>query len=344
MFFIAIVYTDNMKNLLVTGGAGYIGSHAVLALMEKGYKVVVLDNLSRGYVEAINELKKIGDLEFVTGDLRDEALLDTLFTNYSIDTVLHFAAFCTPDESVSHPGMYYENNVGGTATLLEAMRRHGIKKIIFSSTCATYGETKKLPVDETHPQAPVNPYGHSKLLAEEVIAYYARLYNMQYVIFRYFNVCGCDAEGRIGDSKRPSQLLMQNAIRGALGLDSFGYTCPPASTPDGTPIRDYIDVRDLVDAHAAAVSYLDRGGGSEAFNLGTGRGSSVKEIVSAVEKYLKIHIEKSSVPQRQGEYDEIYADPSKAEKSLNWKAYRSLEDSISGLVAWYTKHPKGYHN
>ncbi len=331
-----------MKKLLVTGGAGYIGSHAVLELLSQNRPVVIFDNLERGYADAVTELQKIGPVEFVRGDLRSEADVEKLFSEYDIETVLHFAALCTPDESVSHPAMYYENNVAGTANLLEAMKRHGVDKIIFSSTCAVYGEVKKLPVDESHPFAPVNPYGHSKLLAEEVIAYYGRLAGIRSVIFRYFNVCGADAEGRIGDSKRPSQLLMQNAVRGALGLEPFAYTCPPARTPDGTPIRDYIDVRDLVAAHALAVGYLEKGGESVVLNLGTGTGRSVKEIVQAVEQSLSVSIPETPGNLRQGEYDEIYADPAKAAEILDWKASRSLEESISGLVAWYRKHPQGY--
>lgn len=331
-----------MKKLLVTGGAGYIGSHAVLELLSQNRPVVIFDNLERGYAEAVSELQKIGPVEFVRGDLRSEADLEKLFNEHDIETVLHFAALCTPDESVSHPAMYYENNVAGTANLLETMKRHGVDKIIFSSTCTVYGETKDLPVDETHPLGPINPYGHSKLLAEEVIGYYGRMAGIRSVIFRYFNVCGADAEGRIGDSKRPSQLLMQNAVRGALGLESFAYTCPPAKTPDGTPIRDYIDVRDLVAAHAAAVGYLEKGGESVILNLGSGEGRSVRQIVQAVEQSLGVSIPEKAGKVRQGEHDEIYADPSKATKILGWKASRSLEDSISGLVAWYRKHPQGY--
>lgn len=331
-----------MKKLLVTGGAGYIGSHAVLELLSQNRPVVIFDNLERGYAEAVSELQKIGPVEFVRGDLRSEADLEKLFNEHDIETVLHFAALCTPDESVSHPAMYYENNVAGTANLLEAMKRHGVDKIIFSSTCTVYGETKDLPVDETHPLGPINPYGHSKLLAEEVIAYYGRLVGIRSVIFRYFNVCGADAEGRIGDSKRPSQLLMQNAVRGALGLEPFAYTCPPAQTPDGTPIRDYIDVRDLVAAHAAGVDYLEKGGESVILNLGSGEGRSVRQIVQAVEQSLGVIIPEKAGKVRQGEHDEIYADPAKAAKTLGWKASRSLEDSISGLVAWYQRHPQGY--
>ncbi|MDR3558959.1 MAG: UDP-glucose 4-epimerase GalE [Candidatus Pacebacteria bacterium] len=328
--------------VLITGGAGYIGSHAVKLFLEKGYRVVVFDNLSRGWKEPLEILGKLGSLEFVKGDLRNKKDLSKVFGKYKISAVLHFAALCSVNESMEQPELYFENNVLGSLNLLEAMRKSGIKKIIFSSTCATYGETKYLPVDESHPQAPANPYGESKLLVEKMIRWYGELHNFQYVILRYFNVCGAASDGTIGDSKKPSLLLMQNAVRGAMGIEPFFLTCPTVKTPDKTPIRDYIDVEDLVEAHYAAFECLNQNGKSQILNLGNGRGYSVKEIVSAVEKTFKIKMPREHGEARKGEYAAIYADPKRARRVLKWKTKKTLENSIESLRKWYESRPDGY--
>jgi UDP-glucose 4-epimerase len=222
------------------------------------------------------------------------------------------------------------------------MRAAGVPEIIFSSTCAVYGETKTLPVDESHQTLPVNPYGASKLAAENLIREYGERYGLRFVIFRYFNVCGAAGDGRIGDSKKPSQLLMQNAVRGAMGIEPFAYTCAAVDTPDGTPIRDYIDVEDLVAAHFAGEEYLARGGVSDTFNLGNGKGYSVKEIVSEVERIFGTTMEKSQAKPRKGEYAQIYADPRKARASIGFAPKKSLGSSIESLRKWYVGHPNGY--
>jgi UDP-glucose 4-epimerase len=255
---------------------------------------------------------------------------------------MHFAALNLPDESVDKPIEYYDDNSLGTAKLLEAMRLHGVKHMIYSSTSSVYGEVEKSPVKEDHPLNPISPYGHSKVLGEEIINYYSRVHGMNSVIFRYFNVCGADDDGAIGDSKKPSQLLVQNCVRGALGLEPFQYTCSQVNTPDGTPIRDFIDVRDLADAHLAAMEYLLKGGATETMNLGTGSGYSVKEIVTKVEQILNVKIERGQGKARAGEYSASFADASKAKAVLGWTAKRSLADSVTALVNWYQKHPKGY--
>jgi UDP-glucose 4-epimerase len=330
-----------MKKILITGGAGYIGSHAVKLFLEKGYEVVVFDNLSRGFREPLNILKKSGKLDFVRGDLRNRSAVEKVFQKHKIDGVLHFAALCLVNESMENPGMYFENNVCGSLNLLEAMKKYGVEKIIFSSTCATYGETKYLPVDEKHPQIPVNPYGESKLLVEKMLPWY-EAFGINHVILRYFNICGAATSGIIGDSKKPSQLLMQNAVRGAMGIEPFAFTCAKVKTSDGTPIRDYIDVEDLVEAHLAAWEYLEKGGKSNVFNLGNGKGYSVKEIVSEVEKAFGVKMQKKQSEARKGEYAKIYADPQKAMRTLKWKPKKSLAQSVESLRKWYEKFPQGY--
>jgi UDP-glucose 4-epimerase len=331
-----------MKKILIAGGAGYIGSHAVKFFLEKGFPVVVLDNFFRGYHEAMEILSTLGDLSVEEVDLLDREAVKAVFQKHDIGMVLDFAALCLVNESVENPDRYMENNVEGTRNLLEAMHEAGVKKIIFSSTCAVYGEAKTLPVDESHPTNPVNPYGESKLRAEDLIREYGKAHGFTSVIFRYFNVCGSSSDGTIGDSKKPSQLLVQNAVRGAMGIEAFAYTCGVVDTPDHTPIRDYIDVEDLVQAHFFGYEYLEKGGSSEVFNLGNGHGYSVKEIVTAVEKTFGVVIEKAQSEARKGEYAWIYADPRKAKEILGFQPEKTLRESIESLRKWYTRHPNGY--
>lgn len=330
------------QKILITGGAGYIGSHAVKHFLEHDYEVVVLDNLSHGWQEAIDALSQFGSVTFVHADLRDKAALTQLFAAHKISAVLHFAALCSVDESMKDPGLYFDNNVAGTLSLLEAMKEASVQQLIFSSTCAIYGESQYLPMDEAHPTNPANPYGESKLVVEQMIRWYGELHNLSYVILRYFNVCGAASDGSIGDSKKPSLLLLQNAVRGALGIEKFSYTCQKVDTLDGTPIRDYIDVEDLVSAHKAALDYLQAGGSSDVFNLGNGRGWSVKEIVSAVEDYFGISLAGEERHTRQGEYAEVYANTTKANQVLKWQTKKSLLDSIKSLEAWYKDRPNGW--
>lgn len=332
------------KKILITGGAGYIGSHAVKLFLEKKFEIISFDNLSRGYKEPLEILKKFGKLKVVKGDLRNKKDIKKVFSDNKIDAVIHFAAFCSVNESMEQPELYFENNVLGSLNLFEAMRVAGVNKIIFSSTCATYGETKYLPVDEKHPQNPASPYGESKMLTEKMLRWYGSLHSFKYAILRYFNVCGSDIGGIIGDSKKPSSLLVQNAVRGAMGIAPFSYTCQKVDTPDKSPIRDYIDVEDLVGAHYLAYEYLQKAGsGSEVFNLGNGTGWSVKEIVSKVEEEFGRKMSKRKGKIRKGEDAKIYADASKAFKLLKWKPKKSIEDSIISLRKWYGKYPNGYN-
>jgi len=330
------------QTVLITGGAGYIGSHVARNFLDNNFKVIILDNLSRGYREAIEILGKLGDLEFIEGDILDPKVLATIFSENKIDTVIHCAALCMPDESVLKPFEYHQANLLGTVNVLEAMAKAKVSKIIFSSTCAVYGEAQYLPVDENHQTKPNSPYSISKLLAEQVLELYNKLYNINYVIFRFFNVCGASSDGLIGDSKKPSQLLMQNAVRGALNIEAFSYTCPKVNTPDGTPIRDYVDVEDLALAHQLAFDYLNSNGQSQLINLGSGVGYSVKQIINQVERTLGILLEKNQARPRPAEYATTYANITKALDVLKWQPKKSLAQSVESLSNWYKKRPRGY--
>jgi len=334
-----------MSKILITGAGGYIGSVATYLLLQKGHTVVAIDNFTTGYREPLEVLQKNIDqdtLKVYEADLTKN--IDDIFQKEkNIDAVLHYAASCLVDESVRLPGKYFLNNVSATANLLATMDKFNIKNIIFSSTCAVYGEAKYYPIDEKHPLNPTSPYGASKKMAEEVIAWYGKLKKFNYMILRYFNVCGATDDGSIGDSKKPSTLLVQNAVRGALGIEKFYLTCPEVDTPDKTPIRDYIDVVDLNMAHLKALEYLLLTKKSEIINLGTGTGSSVLEVVNQVKKLtgVEIPIEKANI--RQGDDAKKIADISKAEKLLGWKPKRTIEDSVKSLITWYKNHPQGWN-
>jgi UDP-glucose 4-epimerase len=331
--------------VLVTGGAGYIGSHAVKLLLEKKNKVIVIDNLYRGYRQAIKTLqKKFGqqNLIFYQVDLKNFEKINQIIKKEKPKGVMHFAALCLVSESMEKPEDYFENNVYGSLNLLRAIVKNRVNNLIFSSTCAVYGESQYLPVDEKHPLNPTNPYGESKLITEKIIQWFEKVHGLKYVILRYFNVSGAASDGLIGDSKKPSQLLVQNAVRGALGIGPFKLTCPKVKTKDGTPVRDYINVEDLVEAHLAALNYLQSGGRSNIFNLGTGKGNSVLEVVKQVQKITKAKFPIKKGKARKGEYAEIYANISKAKKILRWEPKRTIKDSVLSLVKWYQKHPRGW--
>lgn len=332
-----------MNNILITGGAGYIGSHAVKLFLEKGHNVFVIDNYSTGHEEALKTLKKHGNLTYFNVDLCNLEELNKIFDENKFDCVLHFAALSTVGESMQKPHKYFLNNIQGSLNLFESMRLHDISRIIFSSTCATYGNGQYFPIDENHPQNPTDVYGESKLAVEKILKWFSKIYNLNYVIFRYFNVCGNDEKAEIGYSKNPSTHLVDNAVKGALNLMDFKLTCAKVGTPDGTPIRDYVDVRDLVQAHYFAYEYLSKGGESNIFNLGTGTGYSVLQIISEIEKLLNVQMPRSYGDARAGEYSEVYATYKKAEEILGWKPIKSLEESVSSMVAWYTSHPDGFN-
>jgi UDP-glucose 4-epimerase len=330
--------------ILVTGAGGYIGSVATYLFLQNGYEVVALDNFSTGFRQPLEVLQeKFGEekLRFYEMNLLEP--LDDLFEKEKgIVAAVHYAASCLVNESMEVPQKYFTNNVCGTQNLLKTLIEHEIKNIVFSSTCAVYGEAEYVPVDEKHPTNPSNPYGLSKRMIEQMMEWYGRLSGLNYVILRYFNVCGASDDGFIGDSKNPSVLLMQNAVRGALEIEPFYLTCPEVDTPDKTPIRDYINVVDLNTAHLKALEHLLSGGKSEIINLGTGEGNSVLEIVETVEKVTDKTLDKKQGEARKGEYAKMIADTNKAKEVLGWEPKRSLEDSVNSLVAWYSEHPRGW--
>lgn len=332
------------KKILITGAGGYIGSVATYLFLQKGYEVVGIDNFSTGYRQPLELLqKKFSEerLRFYEADLKED-ISPILKKEQGISAVIHYAAYCLVDESMKEPKKYFENNILSTLNLLDYMGKFEIRKIIFSSTAAVYGEAQYIPVDEKHPTSTVNVYGESKLLAESIIQWYGRLKGLQYCILRYFNVCGASDDGMIGDSKKPSTLLVQNAVRGALGIEQFFLTCPEVATPDKTPIRDYINVVDLNEAHLKALEYLMSGGKSETVNLGTGTGNSVLEIVENVQKVTGVKFELKKTTAREGDPAQLIASIEKAKKILGWEPKRSIEKSISSLSAWYKRNPHGW--
>ncbi|OGK45767.1 UDP-glucose 4-epimerase GalE [Candidatus Roizmanbacteria bacterium RIFCSPLOWO2_01_FULL_38_12] len=329
--------------ILITGAGGYIGSVAAYLLLQKGYEVVALDNFSTGFHGPLDLMKeKFGErIRYYEVNLLEN--LSPIFDKEkNIAAVLHYAANCSVNESMENPVKYFSNNACATQNFLTYVLKNGIKNIVFSSTCAVYGEAKSVPIDEKHPTNPTNPYGASKRMIEQILEWYSRLKDLKYVALRYFNVCGATDDSEIGDSKKPSVHLMQNAVRGALGIEPFQLTCGKFDTPDGTPIRDYVNVVDLNEAHILALNYLLNGGKSEVINLGTGDGNSVMEIIKKVEEATGKKIEVKQGEARKGEYAKMIASTEKAKSILKWSPHHSLQESVKTLVAWYTKHPHGW--
>lgn len=333
-----------MKKILITGAGGYIGSVATHLLLQKEYEVVALDNFTTGFHGPLDVLKeKYGEtqIRYYEADLSTD--LSPIFEKEKgIHAVLHYAANCSVNESMQNPGKYFSNNVCATQNFLSHVIKNDIHAIVFSSTCAVYGEAEYVPIDEKHPTKPANPYGESKRMAEIMLRWYSELKELNHVILRYFNVCGATDDGLIGDAKKPSVHLMQNAVRGALGIEPFYLTCGKYDTPDGTPIRDYVNVVDLNEAHLKALEYLTGGGKSEIINLGTGTGNTVLEIVKKVEEITGKEIKVDSGEARQGEYAKMIASIEKAERILGWKPQHTIQQSVESLVKWYQAHPQGW--
>ncbi len=333
-----------MKKILITGAGGYIGSVATHLLLQNDYEVVALDNFSTGFRGPLDVLKeKYGQMQlrYYESDLSGD--LSPLFEKEkNIDAVLHYAANCSVNESMQNPQKYFSNNVCATQQFLTQILKNDIHRIVFSSTCAVYGEAEYVPIDEQHPTRPANPYGESKRMAEILLGWYSELKGLNHVILRYFNVCGAADDGLIGDAKKPSVHLMQNAVRGALGIEPFYLTCGTYETPDGTPVRDYVNVVDLNLAHLKALEYLMQGGKSETINLGTGMGNSVREVVKKVEEITGKQIRVDTGEARKGEYATMVASIEKANRILGWKPVRTLQQSVESLVKWYSSRPHGW--
>jgi UDP-arabinose 4-epimerase len=320
-----------MEAVLLVGGAGYIGSHAAKYLAREGFLPVTYDNLSRGHRESV----KWGPLE--EGDLGDTARLTAVLEKYRPAAVIHFAAFAYVGESMADPGPYYRNNVAGTLSLLEAMRAAGVKRIIFSSTCATYGVPRGLPIREEDPQDPVNPYGRGKLMVERILGDFGEAYGIESVCLRYFNAAGCDPDGEIGESHEPETHLIPLALDAAAGTrDSIKVYGTDYPTPDGTCVRDYIHVTDLAQAHFLALRHLQAGRGNARLNLGNAMGYSVKEVLEAVRKVTGRPLRIEYAPRRPGDPPALVGSSEKAVAVLGWKpAFASLQVIIETAWRWH---------
>lgn len=324
--------------ILVTGGAGYIGSHTVLLLKEKGERVVVLDNLQKGHRAAAL------DVPLYEGDIRDETVLDRIFTENKIDAVIHFAANSLVGESMEQPLAYYDNNVIGSYHLVKKMVEHDIKKIVFSSTAAVYGNPVNIPILENDPTIPTNVYGETKLAIEKLLRWMDRAHGLKSVCLRYFNAAGADPEGKIGEDHTPESHLIPIVLQAALGKREkvmiFGDDYP---TEDGTCIRDYIHIMDLAEAHYLALQYLDKTETSNIFNLGNGTGFSVKEVIKVCQEITNASISAEMAPRRAGDPAVLIATSEKAQCVLGWKPkYGSLETIIKHAWNWHVHHPNGY--
>lgn len=323
--------------ILITGGAGYIGSHTVLNLIENtDYKIIIFDNLENGHIETINTLVEINPdkIIFEKGDLRNIEDIENVFNKYSIDGFIHFAAFALVEESVQNPSKYYRNNIYGTLNLLDIMIKYNVKRIVFSSTCATYGEPTYTPIDEKHPQNPINPYGYSKLAVERIMDDYDKAYKLKSIRLRYFNVSGADEKGRIGEWHEPETHLIPNILK---SNDNKLFTIfgDDYQTRDGTCIRDYVNVLDLAEAHRLSYEYLIKENKTDVFNIGTGEGYSVKEVFEACERVLNKKIPVEIKGRRVGDPAVLYADIGKVKNVLDWKSEKSLEESIKSAYLWY---------
>ncbi len=319
-----------MQTVLVAGGAGYVGSHACLALAEAGFRPVVFDDLSNGHREHV----QWGPLE--EGDIRDAARLDAVFSGHKPVAVLHFAARIEVGESVKNPGAFFDNNVSGTITLIEAARRAGVNAMVFSSTCATFGDPVSLPMAENHPQAPLNPYGRSKLMVEQALADYDRYVGFKSAVMRYFNAAGADPKGRIGEWHEPETHAIPLAIQVAMGQRShFTIFGDDYDTRDGTAVRDYVHVLDLADAHVSALRRLLAGGSSESYNLGTGTGTTVRELVDGVGRAAGQPLPLQMAARRTGDAPILVGDNAKAREQLAWKPSRDLDAILSSAWRWH---------
>lgn len=332
---------EKLMSILVVGGAGYIGSHMVKRLIEQGQEVVAVDNLSTGHRKAVDEKAR-----FYEGDIRNHVFLKGVFDRENIDTVVHFAAFSIVPESMEKPLKYFDNNTAGMVALLEEMRDHDVKRIIFSSTAATYGVPEKSPIEETDRQAPINPYGESKLMMEKIIRWADQAYGIKFVALRYFNVAGAYPDGSIGEDHGPETHLTPIILQVAAGQrDQLKIFGDDYNTPDGTNVRDYVHVLDLVDAHILAINYLKAGNDSDVFNLGSSTGFSVKQMVEAAREVTGEPIPAEIAERRPGDPDSLIAASQKARDVLQWQPqYDDVKEIIQTAWNWKQQHPRGYED
>jgi UDP-glucose-4-epimerase GalE len=329
-----------MARIVVTGGAGYIGSHAVRALADAGHAVAVLDDLSAGHEQSVP-----AGVPLVRARIHDRGAVATLLRDHQADAVMHFAAWLAVGESVSKPLEYYQNNVSGTLTVLEAMRDAAVHRFIFSSTCAVYGEPIRVPIEETLDKKPINAYGETKLTIERALPHLERAYGIKWIALRYFNAAGAHPDGMIGEDHADEIHLIPLAIRAATGgnpLKVFGEDYP---TPDGTCLRDYIHVSDLADAHIRALEALERGAPSGAFNVGTGTPHSVRSVIDTVSHVVGRPVAWQSAPRRPGDPAVLYAAADRARNELGWRPnYADLEVIVRHAWQWHSRHPNGYRD
>ncbi|EFR99132.1 UDP-glucose 4-epimerase GalE [Listeria seeligeri] len=326
-------------SIIVLGGAGYIGSHAVAELVNRGYNVVVVDNLKTGHKEAIHEKAK-----FYQGDIRDKDFLSSVFDRETVDGVMHFAASSLVGESMEEPLQYLNNNVYGTQILLEVMEQFGVKNIVFSSSAATYGEPEQVPIIESMSTNPESTYGDTKLIMEKMMKWCDKAYGVKYVALRYFNVAGAKSDGTIGEDHQPESHLVPIILQVALGQrEKLAIYGDDYNTPDGTCIRDYVHVEDLIDAHIRSLEYLENGGESNIFNLGSSKGFSVQEILGAARSVTEKTIPAEVVARRAGDPGILIASSDKAKEILGWEPkYTDIKDIIATAWKWHESHPNGY--
>ncbi len=321
--------------ILITGGAGYIGSHCVINFLRANDEIVIFDNLENGHIETVNKLKTLGKVHFIQGDLKNKSDIENVFKEYKIDCVIHFAGYIEVAQSVEDPSKYYKNNVLGTINLLDVMVENNVKKIVFSSTCAIYGEPQYTPIDENHPKNPINPYGKTKYIIEQILDDYDKAYGLKSIKLRYFNVAGADSEIRTGEWHEPETHLIPNILKSIFDKNRiFKIYGTDYSTPDGTCIRDYVNVEDLTEAHRLAYLYLLKNNKSDCFNLGTEKGSSVKEVFDTVKALTNKEIQVQYEQRRAGDAAVLLANSYKAKELLGWNCKHSLKDSIKTAYLW----------
>ncbi|MBA2356766.1 MAG: UDP-glucose 4-epimerase GalE [Acidobacteria bacterium] len=335
-----------MPAVLVTGGAGYIGSHSVKALLGAGRRVVILDDFSaghRGTCAALQSIASPDQLTVVEASIGDTATVERACREHGVEAVMHFAAWLSVGDSVTDPAGYYRNNVTGSIGLLDGISRAGVTRLIFSSTCATYGEPQRVPIDESHPQQPINAYGETKLAVERALPHFERAYGLTSVALRYFNAAGADPDGLLGEDHAPEIHIIPRAIFAARGDDALQVFGEDYPTPDGTCLRDYIHVADLADAHVLALASLERGGPSARFNVGTGTPHSVKSVIEAVGRVAGRPVPYTVGPRRQGDPSSLYAANTAIREALGWQPRHADLDTIVGTAwRWFEAHPQGY--